>query len=75
MTNNALILITDGQASWSINGRVQHVHLGNLLAVEKNSVVEILDNSNYALAEWIIYFYPASLKKMKKLYNAICLIK
>lgn len=56
MTNNALILITDGQASWSINGQVQHVHLGNLLAVEKNSVVEILDNSNYALAGWIIYF-------------------
>lgn len=54
--SNALILITDGHASWSINGQVQHVHLGNLLAIGKNSVIEIMDHNNYALAGWIIYF-------------------
>ncbi|MEC1178655.1 helix-turn-helix domain-containing protein [Metasolibacillus meyeri] len=56
MTDNALILITDGQASLSINSRKKHLHLGNLLAVEKNSVIEILETGNYALTGWIIYF-------------------
>jgi ABC-type Fe3+-hydroxamate transport system substrate-binding protein len=56
LPSNALILITDGQAIWNINGQDVHVAFGNLIAIEENSVIEVLEGGNLDLAGWQILF-------------------
>lgn len=50
------ILITDGQAIWKINGENVHITFGQLIAIEENSVIEIVDGGNLDLAGWQIHF-------------------
>ncbi|BBI30967.1 helix-turn-helix domain-containing protein [Cohnella abietis] len=56
ITINTLIIITDGQAMWNINGNNIHVAFGNLIAVEENSVIEVVEGGNLDLAGWQIGF-------------------
>jgi ABC-type Fe3+-hydroxamate transport system substrate-binding protein len=54
--SHALILITDGQAVWNINGQHVHVAFGQLIAVEQGSLIEVLEGGNLDLAGWKIQF-------------------
>ncbi|MEC0089566.1 helix-turn-helix domain-containing protein [Paenibacillus macquariensis] len=55
-TSNTLIIITDGQAIWNINGHHVQVAFGNLIAIERNSFIEVLEGGNLDLAGWQIQF-------------------
>jgi ABC-type Fe3+-hydroxamate transport system substrate-binding protein len=55
-TSNTLIIITDGQAIWNINGQHVQVAFGNLIAIEQNSFIEVLEGGNLDLAGWQIQF-------------------
>ncbi|WP_256989748.1 AraC family transcriptional regulator [Paenibacillus sp. VTT E-133280] len=55
-TSNTLIIITDGQAIWNMNGHRVQVSFGNLIAIEPNSFIEVLEGGNLDLAGWQIQF-------------------
>jgi len=54
---HAFILITDGHAVWNINGHLIHAAFGQLIAVEANSVIEVVEGGNLDLAGWQIQFH------------------
>ncbi|MFC3749720.1 helix-turn-helix domain-containing protein [Paenibacillus sp. GCM10012306] len=62
-TSHTLIVITDGQAIWNINGQIVHVTFGQLIAIEENSFVEVLEGGNLDLAGWHIQFHTYSILK------------
>jgi len=53
---HVLLIITDGQACWNINGQHVQVTFGNLIAIEKNSFIEVIDGESLDLAGWQIEF-------------------
>lgn len=53
---NAIIVVTDGQALWHINGHKQRIGAGSLLAVEKNSAIRIENQGTLDFAGCLIYF-------------------
>jgi len=53
---HTFILITDGHAVWKINGRHIHAAFGQLIAIEANSVIEVVEGGNLDLAGWQIQF-------------------
>ncbi|MFF2093136.1 helix-turn-helix domain-containing protein [Paenibacillus sp. NPDC058174] len=57
----AFLLITDGQAMWSINGQLVHAAFGQLIAVEASSVIEVVEGGNLDLAGWLIQFHAFAL--------------
>ncbi|MFF2911343.1 helix-turn-helix domain-containing protein [Paenibacillus sp. NPDC057934] len=64
-TSHTLIVITDGQAVWNINGQYVHVAFGQLIAIEENSFVEVLEGGNLDLAGWQIQFHTCSILKVQ----------
>ncbi|MFF2015151.1 helix-turn-helix domain-containing protein [Paenibacillus sp. NPDC058177] len=62
-TSHTLIVITDGQAVWNINGQHVHVAFGHFIAIEENSFVEVLEGGNLDLAGWHIQFHTWSILK------------
>ncbi|MBP1993013.1 AraC family transcriptional regulator [Paenibacillus eucommiae] len=59
--SHAFIIITDGHAVWNINGHHIHVAFGHLIAIEENSVIEVVEGGNLDLAGWQIDFSTYSL--------------
>lgn len=57
----ALILITDGQAIWKINGERMQVSFGQLIAVEAYSLIEVLEGGQLDLSGWCIEFNTYTL--------------
>ncbi|WP_051128171.1 helix-turn-helix domain-containing protein [Paenibacillus sp. HW567] len=57
----ALIMITDGQSIWSINGHRVQVSFAQLIAVEEDSVIEVIDGEAPDLAGWQIQFNTYTL--------------
>ncbi|RXZ78528.1 helix-turn-helix domain-containing protein [Paenibacillaceae bacterium] len=58
---HALIVITDGQAIWNINGHRIHVAFGELIAIEQNSVIKVLEGGSLDAAGWQIQFQTYAL--------------
>ncbi|MDM5276303.1 helix-turn-helix domain-containing protein [Paenibacillus silvae] len=56
LVNHSFLLIIDGKASWNINGQRVRVSYGELIALEKNSLVEVLEVGNLDLAGFHIQF-------------------
>lgn len=54
--SHTFIVITDGQATWKINGENIHVVFGQLIAIEGKSYIEVLEGGNLDLAGWQIEF-------------------
>ncbi len=57
----AFLLLTDGQAMWNINGQSIHAAFGQLIAVEANSVIEVVEGGNLDLAGWQIQFHAFAI--------------
>ncbi|WP_024628596.1 MULTISPECIES: helix-turn-helix domain-containing protein [unclassified Paenibacillus] len=55
-SSHALLLILDGKAIWNINGHRVQVSYGELIAVQENSVIEVIEGGNLDLAGWHIQF-------------------
>ena len=51
-----LILIIDGQAIWKINGERVQVSVGQFIAVEAYSLIEVLEGGQLDLSGWCIEF-------------------
>ncbi|GED71934.1 hypothetical protein BRE01_56360 [Brevibacillus reuszeri] len=60
-SSHGFILITDGHAVWKINGQSVYVAFGHLLAIEENTVIEVIEGGNLDLAGWLIHFQTYSL--------------
>ncbi|WP_340018054.1 AraC family transcriptional regulator [Paenibacillus sp. FSL H3-0457] len=54
--SHTLIFIIDGKAIWNINGHRVHVSYGELIALEENSVLEVIEGGNLDLAGWHVQF-------------------
>ncbi|WP_145323528.1 helix-turn-helix domain-containing protein [Paenibacillus xylanexedens] len=54
--SHTLIFIIDGKAIWNINGHRVHVSYGELIALEENSVMEVVEGGNLDLAGWHVQF-------------------
>ncbi|WP_440111458.1 helix-turn-helix domain-containing protein [Paenibacillus sp. QZ-Y1] len=52
----SFILLMDGKAIWKLNGHHVEVSYGQLLAVEKNVVIEVMEGGLQDLAGWHIQF-------------------
>ncbi|MGG4142485.1 helix-turn-helix domain-containing protein [Paenibacillus algorifonticola] len=63
---HTFILVTDGQAIWNMNGEKVHVAFGHLIAIEENSLIEIVDGGNRDLSGWKIQFHTYSLYHKKR---------
>lgn len=59
--NPALIFITDGQSVWNINGENIQVTCGQLIAAEKDTVIEVIEGGTTDLAGWEIHFNTYTL--------------
>lgn len=60
---HTLIVIMDGTAVWSMNGHKTNVTFGQLIAVEKDSIITVVDGENRDLAGWIIHFHICHLNQ------------
>ncbi|MEK4056029.1 helix-turn-helix domain-containing protein [Paenibacillus sp. FSL F4-0087] len=54
--SHALLLILDGRAIWNINGHRVQVSYGELVAVQENTVIEVIEGGNLDLAGWHVQF-------------------
>ncbi|REK75171.1 helix-turn-helix domain-containing protein [Paenibacillus paeoniae] len=61
MPSPTLVLITDGQAIWNINGQHVHVAPGHLIAMERDLVIEVVEGGDLDLAGWQIQFHTYTL--------------
>ncbi|MCM3170888.1 helix-turn-helix domain-containing protein [Paenibacillus sp. MER 99-2] len=59
--HHAFILIVDGKATWSISGQKVHVSYGQLIALQQDSVIEVVDGGNMDLAGWLVEFNTYSI--------------
>ncbi|SDL49686.1 ABC-type Fe3+-hydroxamate transport system, substrate-binding protein [Paenibacillus sp. OK060] len=55
-SSHALLLILDGKAIWNINGHRVQVSYGELVAVQENTVIEVIEGGNLDLAGWHVQF-------------------
>lgn len=64
--SHTLIFIIDGKAIWNINGHRVHVSYGELIALEENSVMEVIEGGNLDLAGWHVQFDTYSVPHDKR---------
>ncbi|WP_338540302.1 helix-turn-helix domain-containing protein [Paenibacillus tundrae] len=61
--HHAFILIVDGRATWNINGQKVQVSYGQLVALQKNSMIEIVNGGSLDMAGWLVEFNTYSIKQ------------
>lgn len=56
LEHTSLLLVTDGQATLSMNGREEHMVYGHVIVVEKGSVIQLTDTYHMDFSGYFISF-------------------
>lgn len=64
----ALLLITDGQTTLSINGHKEHIVFGHLIALESDAVIQLTNTNRLDFSGYLISFalYDTAMKLTRK---------